>query len=162
MTNVYVEQFRRLNLQKNRNQWPAETNHCAPYKPLLLLAVIDLISEQRITNNLIELIPERRMGDLTLPFYHLQNDGFWHLVPKPGKEVILETGVVLRSMSKLQENTLGARLDDDLFHLLQHDDARPCPTPRLCTSRSEINYTCLPPTGESDGLYTLNNIIVVI
>lgn len=94
MTNVYVEQFRRLNLQKNRNQWPAETNHCAPYKPLLLLAVIDLIAEQRIPHNLIEITPElgelfasywslvrpvmppeRRMRDLALPFYHLQRCG---------------------------------------------------------------------------------------
>ncbi len=68
--------------------------------------------------------PERRMGDLALPFYHLQSDGFWHLVPRPGKETIVEAGVALRSISKLQENTLGARLDDDLFHLLQSDDAR--------------------------------------
>lgn len=140
---MYIEQYSRLNLQKNRNQWPDETNHCAPYKPILLLAVIDLIAEEKITENLIEITPElgelfasywslirpvmppeRRMGDLALPFYHLRSDGFWHLVPRPGKETIIEAGVVLRSISKLQENTLGARLDDDLFHLLQNDDAR--------------------------------------
>jgi putative restriction endonuclease len=139
----YRGQFTRLNLQKNRQQWPAETNHCAPYKPILLLAVIDLIAEGHIRDNPIEIIPElgelfasywslirlimppeRRMGDLALPFYHLRNDGFWHLVPRPGKEAIVEAGVAMRSISKLQETTLGARLDEDLFHLLQRDDAR--------------------------------------
>ena len=140
---MYTEQFSRLNLQKNSKQWPAETGHCAPYKPILLLAVIDLIAEGEITDNLIEITPElgelfasywslirpvmppeRRMGDLALPFYHLRSDGFWHLVPRPGKEAIVEAGITMRSISKLRENTLGARLDDDLFYLLQRNDAR--------------------------------------
>jgi hypothetical protein len=54
----YRGQFTRLNLQKNRQHWPAETNHCAPYKPILLLAVIDLIAEGHIRDNLIEITPE--------------------------------------------------------------------------------------------------------
>lgn len=105
----YSKAFGSLNLQKNRNQWSAETNHCAPYMPILLLAVIDLIAEEKITSNLIEITPElgelfasywslirpvmppeRRMGDLALPFYHLRSDGFWHLVPRAGKETIVK------------------------------------------------------------------------
>ena len=139
----YSRAFGSLKLEKNRNQWPAENSHCAPYKPILLMAVIDLIAEGKITSNFIEITPElgelfasywslirpvmppeRRMGDLVLPFYHLRSDGFWHLVPRPGKETIIEAGVVLRSISKLGENTLGARLDYDLFKLLERDDTR--------------------------------------
>jgi putative restriction endonuclease len=162
----YSRSFCSLNLQKNSKQWPAETGHCAPYKPILLLAVIDLIAEGEITDNLIKITPElgelfasywslirpvmppeRRMGDLALPFYHLRSDGFWHLVPRPGKEVIVKAGVAMRSISKLQENTLGARLDDDLFHLLQQeklpDEDKPARTQGFRRAVvATYNHTC--------------------
>jgi putative restriction endonuclease len=139
----YPNQLTLLNLQKNSNQWPKETKHCAPYKPILLLVVFDLIAENTISNNLIELTPqlgdlfssywslirpvmppERSLGNIALPFYHLRNDGFWHLIPKPGQETVVESGVPMRSIRQLQENTLGARFDEALFDLLQQTTFR--------------------------------------
>lgn len=50
----YIEKFSNLRTDKNRNRYPASTKHCAPHKPVLLLAVMDLIEQGAINNNFIE------------------------------------------------------------------------------------------------------------
>ncbi|MCL4870123.1 MAG: hypothetical protein KJ063_14250 [Anaerolineae bacterium] len=55
---VYLDQFARLSVNKNRKSWTAVTTHRAPHKPLLLLAVLDLFEQGSLTVNLIELRPE--------------------------------------------------------------------------------------------------------
>jgi hypothetical protein len=35
-------------------------------------------------------MPLDQRSNLALPFFHLQRDGFWHLIPRPGKEAIVE------------------------------------------------------------------------
>jgi len=82
----------------------------APHKPLLLLSVLDLFEQGETTSNLIELTPDSR-GDLTLPFYYLRSEGFWHLLPKLGRET------KLKPSAKLWENVVGARLDAALCEL---------------------------------------------
>ena len=64
-------------------------------------------------------MPPDKRGDVSLPFFHLTGDGFWHLLPRPGKEEIVNAGVGLQSIGKLTENTLGAKFDDELFALLR-------------------------------------------
>jgi len=124
---------------KNRSRHPEHTRHSAPHKPLLLLAVADLFAEGSISGNRIPLTPLLQdtfsgywncimpltwRGDIAMPFYHLTGDNFWHLIPRPGSEKVLESGRRLRSLRLLHDHTKGARLDDDLFSLLCEGEAR--------------------------------------
>ena len=136
----YLDQFARLSVNKNPNQWTADTTHRAPHKPLLLLSVMDLIAEGAITTNFIELNPElgelfaiywsnttpldKRRGNIAMPFWHLQRDSFWHLIPRPGYETFLQTVSRIHEITKLQETTFGAKFDDDLFNLLCVSESR--------------------------------------
>lgn len=121
----YLNKIRHLN--RNRN-----FGKPAPHKPLLLLAVIDLIEQGKVLNNQIapstefveaflkywNLIRSERPR-IFLPFYHLSSEGFWHLHAKPNKTVH-----AFRSMSQIAENVAYASFDDDLFVLLTKPDAR--------------------------------------
>ena len=56
---------------------------------------------------------------IALPFYHLKNDGFWHLVPLPGKETALDHLVRIRkSRVALRSVVAGATFDQALHHLM--------------------------------------------
>lgn len=46
--------FANLRTDRGRDRYPEITYHCAPHKPFLLLSVMDLIAQGRITQNLIE------------------------------------------------------------------------------------------------------------
>jgi len=130
----YISAIERLRSDTSRARWSAVTKHRAPHKPLLLLAVLDSISQGAIKNNLIELTPDLcetftlywarvmppdQRGNIAMPFYHLSSEGFWHLIPKPGKEEVVEAGGRLRSVNELNEFVIGAKLDDELFALLR-------------------------------------------
>ena len=54
MLKQYLQMFARLRTDKGRNRYPEITYHRAPHKPLLLLSVMDLIAQGRITQDLIE------------------------------------------------------------------------------------------------------------
>jgi putative restriction endonuclease len=105
----------------------------------LLLAVLDLFARDGISSNLIDLSPDLgelftlywskvmppdQRGTLTLPFFHLRRDGFWHLVPRPGKEAVLQASRQIRSLAQLDETILGASLDPELYELLLGERAR--------------------------------------
>lgn len=136
---IYVERFAKLRSDSSPSRWPANTFHRAPHKPLLLLAVMDLIAEGTIATNLIEVTPDlgelftlywaRSMppdqrGNLALPFFHLKSDGFWHLMPQSGKEAIVETISQIRYVNQLRELVIGAKLDEELYQLLRDEKAR--------------------------------------
>ncbi len=70
--------------------------HERPHKPVLLLAIIDLLDRGIVTQNQIPLTPDlvktfnsyfavvRQHNDqptIENPFFHLAGDGFWDLVP---------------------------------------------------------------------------------
>lgn len=135
----YAEQFRQLRKDKNQNRYPASTRHAAPHKPFLLLSVLDLFAEGTLGKNVIEpnprlldlftgywdlIMPKQRRGNIALPFYHLSSEGFWHLIPKDGSENVLDAGRRLRTIRQLKDHTRGARLDDDLYALLSHEEPR--------------------------------------
>lgn len=46
--------FAKLRTDKGRDRYPEITYHRAPHKPFLLLSIMDLIAQGRITENLIE------------------------------------------------------------------------------------------------------------
>ena len=135
----YAKLFGKLRRDKNSTHFSKLTYDRAPHKPLLLLSVLDLFEQGLIQSNLIELTPDLgdlftrywadvmpsdRKGNLALPFFHLRGDGFWHLMAKSGKEEILSSATQIRSLFQLRDTIIGARLDDDLYRLLQAPEPR--------------------------------------
>jgi putative restriction endonuclease len=134
-----MEQVGSLRKDRSAEKYPSHTNHSAPHKPLLLLAVFDLFAEGIVDQNQIRLtpelcdlfsgywrvvMPEHRRGDIAMPFYHLRSEGFWHLIPRPESVSVLRGGRRLRSIRLLHDHTKGARLDDELYTLLQDEENR--------------------------------------
>lgn len=124
----YCKKFEKLsvNRQKDRGE--------APHKPILLLAILELIAQHKIERNRIELSPEliatflkywghlvttEHQSTIALPFYHLTGDRFWHLQPNPGYEQIKVT-----SIKALRQVYAYAYLDAELFTLIQQASAR--------------------------------------
>lgn len=135
----YVSRFSRLKSDSVSGRWPETTMRRAPYKPLLLLSIIDQFAMGNVPDNLIEPTPDLlalygiycslvitfgRKGSFALPFFHLKSEGFWHLIAKPGKESVLAGIQQVRSMARLDEYILGASLDEELYQLLQLSVAR--------------------------------------
>ena len=57
----YAKKFSQLRSDHNA-KWPDASLGRSPYKPLLLLAVMDLLAQGDVTTNLIQLTPE--LGDI--------------------------------------------------------------------------------------------------
>jgi len=135
----YIYQFSHLRTDTNRQRWTPATYFHAPHKPFLLLSILDLFAEGSLQTNLIEITPELgdlfskywyillppdRRGNMALPFFHLGSSNFWHLLPIPGNEAILDCTRQIDTLSQLHRAVLGAKLDDELFQLLQVEEPR--------------------------------------
>ena len=133
----YLHKFAHLRTDRSRG-WTTVTQGQAPHKPILLLSVLDLFAQGHVTANLIEITPElgelfaaywtkvlpERRGSLALPFFHLRTSGFWHLLPQPGQEAALQATRQVDRLNLLGKLILGARLDGELFQLLQTAETR--------------------------------------
>jgi putative restriction endonuclease len=132
----YARRFARLRTNRNRKVWSEVTAYQAPYKPILLLCVLDLFDSGEIPSNLVEIsddlvelfgkyservLPFIRPGSLALPFFHLQGDGFWHLLPRH-ESISLDSQIT--SLTRLKEEIVGARLDEDLYDLVRSEENR--------------------------------------
>src|SRR5450759_4421533 len=135
----YINQFSHLHTDTNHQRWTPATSFRAPHKPFLLLSILDLFAQGPLQTNLIEntpelgdlfskywyiLMPPDRRGNIALPFFHLRSSSFWHLLPVPGNEALREGTRQVDTLSQLQKLILGARLDDELFQLLQMEEPR--------------------------------------
>lgn len=125
----YCKRFSELNVSSSRERGKAN------YKPILLLTVIDLISQGLIQDNQIPVSNELidtfnkywdilgsthyKGGGLYYPFIHLQSEGFWHITYKAGWN-----GPKPKTNNKLKEAVEYTRLDDKLFNLLQEQTSR--------------------------------------
>lgn len=133
MIDRYIKSLSNLRSDTSRSRWTAATKFRAPHKPLLLLSVIDLITQGIIKTNFIEFTPD--LGELftsywfrvmptdqrpnvVLPFFHLSSDIFWRLDPRPGMEAVLAATRQIKGVAQLKEIVLGAKLDDELYTLL--------------------------------------------
>ena len=106
--------------------WNATTRNRAPHKPLLLLAVMDLVARGVITSRVISItgelvelnelftdywrsiVPVTRTSSIAFPFSRLDTEPFWKLLPLPGREI---TGAVVDSIgtvSQLRNAAVGA------------------------------------------------------
>ncbi|MBW1803662.1 MAG: HNH endonuclease [Deltaproteobacteria bacterium] len=137
MIEKYTRLFSNLRTDKNRNRYPSITTHRAPHKPLLLLSIMDLIAQGVINENFIEpsfelvdtfntyyssVMPLGSKTSMAYPFSRLQTDGFWQRVTKPGFDSEIEYNI--KSMPRLREVLLGARMDEELFQLMCNPETR--------------------------------------
>ena len=127
----YIEAVKNL---KTNNKWGRKS----PYKAVLMLTVIELYEKNVLMDNEIRydetlksaflkiwnmVLPNEPLfhPDAYLPFWYLQNDNFWHIVPNRGKEDILslmrDTNIK-PSEAKLIDSVKYAELDEDLYFLM--------------------------------------------
>lgn len=133
----YVEAFQ--NLKTNYKY-----NRKSPHKAVLLLAIIDMFESCTLTDNMIKyddalksaflktwnmVLPNEATfhSEAYLPFWFMQNEGFWHIVPLRGKEEIL--GILRDPNVKPSESILNncinyAELDEDLYFLMTLQSGR--------------------------------------
>ena len=110
----------------------------SPHKAILLLTVIEMYEKGLLFENVIRYNEELKkqfvrvwkkfLNEETkfqpsayLPYWYMQNESFWHIVPIRGKEDILSLfrdNHVKPSESKLIDCVEYAELDDDLYFLL--------------------------------------------
>lgn len=129
----YIHEFSKLRVAYKKHLG------IAPHKPVLLLAIIEEISQKSITSNHIFISPElirtfRQIWNLlatnlhqprfALPFFHLQSSSFWKLIPNPGCEIWLKSKAEMRQISHLQMAVASAEIDPELFHLLEKKENR--------------------------------------
>ena len=106
-------------------------------KPVLMLVLIDGVESDVFTNNrfvLNEWLEEHYISqmlqytrqsqfdkptEINNPFWHLSNDGFWHLQLKTKEEMSATP-----SKAWLKENVIYACFDEDLWVLLQNKEWR--------------------------------------
>ena len=130
----YKKAFSKLRLDAVPGRYTEATNNRAPYKPFLLLSILDLIAQHEIKTNFIELnanlldvfdlycarvIGQEKENNPVLPFFHLKSEGFWHLVAQQGKTDQLQGTRQIRSLRDLHLLVLGAKFDEELFTVLQ-------------------------------------------
>ena len=118
----YIRKIKDLNRNKDRDKG------YAPYKPFLLLAVIELIKQGKIEENKIilsddlialfkkyvSLTPEWNENRINYAFLYLNNDGFWHLYPTELRNARPEP-----SVSEFRDIDAYVNLDGALFDLLR-------------------------------------------
>ena len=125
----YLKQFKKL----NRGYTKALGR--APHKPVLLLAVLQLIQEGSLNSNRIfitadlvlkfrtiwnQLVRTDHVANFALPFFHLRSEPFWFLVSKPGANLSLTKSKSIKSFKSLKETIAYAEISKDLFLLLQN------------------------------------------
>ena len=128
----YVQKIEKLRRGEKGSEGPA------PHKPILLLAVIDLIRQGQIHENKIFPSPNlaetfikywskvvtNRLPNFAMPFFHLKGDKFWHLYPNTGKEDKLNRRRKVNSLSWIHEVIAYASLDEEFFVLLTNSQDR--------------------------------------
>lgn len=127
----YVEVFKDL---RANNKYGRKS----PHKAVLMLTVIELYEHNVLSDNIIpyddalksmflkvwnKVFPTETLfrSDAYLPFWYLQSDSFWHIVPARGKEDILSLmrdTSIKPSETKIEECVRYAELDEDLYFLM--------------------------------------------
>lgn len=119
-----------INLVVNRHN-----GQVAPHKPLLLISLIDLITDGSITSPIIELSDalvddfernaniyvsgtEHFKPNLGMPFFYMRSEPFWKLMSR-----VDGVTPVVNTISSLRRHYSHAKIDDELFQLLQDSAA---------------------------------------
>lgn len=158
----YLEVFGKL---KANEKYGRKT----PHKAILLLTIIEMFESNIISSNEIRYnqsledtflkVWNRTLpNDATyyasafLPFWTMQNEGFWHLVPKRGKEEILsflKENLMRPSENKIKECVDYAELDDDLYFLMTLPSGRSSLKRVLLENNSNLSEKAIDSLSES-------------
>ncbi|MNV02126.1 hypothetical protein D3C71_923530 [compost metagenome] len=107
----------------------------APHKPILLLAILELVRKGEVRNNRVTITPELvlefksiwsklvitpHISNFALPFFHMRSEPFWKLVPYSGMKVPLTSSNSIRSLNALKETVAFAEIDITIFTLMQN------------------------------------------
>ena len=127
----YIELFQNL---RTNNKYGRKS----PHKAILMLTVIELFEKNVLSDNEIyyddtlksmfikvwnRVLPDEPLfhPEAYMPFWYLESDSFWHIVPNRGKEDILslmrDTNIK-PSEAKINDCVKYAELDDDLYFLM--------------------------------------------
>ena len=133
----YIEAFKNL---KTNNKYSRKS----PHKAVLLLSVIELFENGVLSDNVVrydETLKKKFLQvwnrtlpgeatflpDVYLPFWYMQSELFWHIVPLRGKEEILSLLIdthVKPSDAKLRDCVDYAELDNELYFLMTISSGR--------------------------------------
>lgn len=106
----------------------------APHKPILLLAVLELVRKGELYANRIEITPELVLefktiwsklvvtphtANFSLPFFHMKSESFWRLVTNAGMTIPITSSNSIKSLGALKESVAFAEIDKDLFELMK-------------------------------------------
>lgn len=137
-----LEQYTKYFSNLRRAPWdtiPEISKGGAPHKPLLLLALMDLVEQGIIASSFItvdddlnslddlfsvywnSLVPTGQMSSVAFPFANLNSEPFWKLKPIDGQEVNPKD---ISSVSQLRKVALGAQLDEKLFLQMRLEEGR--------------------------------------
>lgn len=148
----YVEVFQNL---RTNNRWGRKS----PHKAVLMLTVIQLFERNVLSDNEIyyddalksmylkmwnKVFPAEPIfhSEAYLPFWYLQSDSFWHIVPVRGKEDILSLmrdTHIKPSEAKLENCVRYAELDEDLYFLMTLPSGRSSLKRALLETYSNLN-----------------------
>lgn len=110
-----------------------------PHKPVLLLAVLELAEGQALAENKVVFDPllfefsgeywqaltDEPVGKIQYPFWHMDSEPFWALIPRTGFEEKLTRGKRYSpSVKQLREWVAYARLDEALYAAIQDGATR--------------------------------------
>ena len=146
----------------------------SPHKAMLLLTVIEMYEKGLLSDNVIRYDEELKkqfvrvwskfLNDETefqpsayLPYWYMQSESFWHIVPKRGKEDIISLfrdSHVKPSESKLYDCVDYAELDDDLYFLMTIPSGRSSLKRVLLESYTNMSEHEIDLLSRSDGSYT--------
>ena len=111
----------------------------APHKPVLLLSLIDQYEKGLIAGHKVYLSPDlvgsfksvwsqlvqsKHHMIFALPFYHMQSEPFWRLVPMPGCAQWIASKSSMRSFQNLQTAVDHVEIDEPLASLLMNEGSR--------------------------------------
>lgn len=136
----YLQMFAQLKRAPG-SIWTGATLQRAPHKPILLLAVIDLVSRGvftspvlSVTDDLVEanelfngywrlVVPVGHTSSIAFPFSRMHNEPFWTLLAADGGELDVQR-LNITSVTQLRQHAIGARLDDELFEYMRDAESR--------------------------------------
>ena len=159
----YVEAFQNL---RTNNKYGRRS----PHKAVMMLTVIELYEQNELIDNEIvyddslktmflqvwnSVMPDEPLfhSEAYLPFWYLQSDSFWHIVPKRGQEDILtlmRDNNVKPSEAKLYDSVKYAELDDDLYFLMTIPSGRSSLKRALLETYTELSDWQIDKLAESE------------
>ncbi len=138
---AYCAQLQKIR-RANGTTFSELTHKKAPHKPLLLLAVLDMVGRQQISSPFVsivdemteltalfasywhKLMPVTHTSSIGFPFAKMGNEPFWHLAPLANKEITPALIARMETVAQLRQHVSGAYLDEALFALMQDANTR--------------------------------------